>query len=333
VVKDNGSTVSDKRYIWVGSGSEERDAAGTTVLKRFFSQGVQEGASAYFFTRDHLGSIRELTDSAGVLQGRYDYDPFGRATRIGGTRDTDLGYTGHFRPAGTGPLFAPQRAYDADLGRWLNPDPIGTAGGVNTYGYVLNDPVNLVDPTGQGPVGAGVGAALGGALGTGVGNTVGAGIAAGIAAAAAETGPAAPAVAAAGLAAGAAVATGIALITAAAGAAAGDAIEDTWFPRPPVPVAPPATAQPPTAAATPKPTATVIPFPIPQPTTCPPPPASPSPSPSPEDPRRRCCIEAMTDCIAHFNGNEAMQLKCVDSGRRCLTTSLPTMFPDGSYCP
>ncbi len=327
VVKDNGSVVTDRRYIWVGPGSEERDAAGTTVLKRFYSQGVQEGTNNFFFTRDHLGSIRELTNNGGVLQGRYEYDPFGRGTRIAGTRDTDFGFTGHFRPGGSGLLLTPQRAYDADLGRWVNPDPIGVAGGINVYGYVLNDPVNLLDPSGQGPTGTAIGAGIGGALGAGVGATVGAGIAAGIAGLGLGTGPAAPAVAGVGIAAGATVATGITLITAAAGAAAGDAIEDTWFPPPPVPVTPPRDNTQPTSAATPAPTTTVIPFPIPQPTTCP------SPSPSPEDPRRRCCVEALKDCLTHFNGDEASQLKCVASGKQCLETSLPTIFPDGSYCP
>lgn len=35
-----------------------------------------------------------------------------------------------------------------NLGRWLNRDPIGEEGGLNLYGYVLNDPINLIDPLG-----------------------------------------------------------------------------------------------------------------------------------------------------------------------------------------
>lgn len=40
---------------------EERDSAGSTVKKRFFGQGVQIGSTNYFYTTDHLGSIREMT--------------------------------------------------------------------------------------------------------------------------------------------------------------------------------------------------------------------------------------------------------------------------------
>jgi hypothetical protein len=41
------------------------------------------------------------------------------------------------------------RDYDPDIGRWTAKDPIRLAGGnTDLYGYVLNDPVNLIDPYG-----------------------------------------------------------------------------------------------------------------------------------------------------------------------------------------
>ncbi|MBX3032733.1 MAG: RHS repeat-associated core domain-containing protein [Bdellovibrionaceae bacterium] len=41
------------------------------------------------------------------------------------------------------------RDYDAETGRWTSKDPILFEGGdANLYGYVLNDPVNLIDPNG-----------------------------------------------------------------------------------------------------------------------------------------------------------------------------------------
>ena len=43
------------------------------------------------------------------------------------------------------------RYYDPNTGRWVNRDPIGYDGGLNTYGYVLSNPVNGVDPLGLDP--------------------------------------------------------------------------------------------------------------------------------------------------------------------------------------
>ncbi|MEI9998552.1 MAG: hypothetical protein WDO13_04985 [Verrucomicrobiota bacterium] len=75
---DNGTLAT--QWIWCGTEMcEERDGS-NTVTKRFYPEGEQIGSSSYYYTRDHLGSVRELTDSTGAIQARYDYDPFGRAT-------------------------------------------------------------------------------------------------------------------------------------------------------------------------------------------------------------------------------------------------------------
>ncbi len=156
VEKNNGATTSDKRYVWCGSEiCEERDAAGTTVLKQYFGQGVRVGAANYFYARDHLGSIREVVDSSGNIAARYSYDPYGRRTRGGGSYggDFDFGYTGnYFHPSATGAAagleLALYRAYSPDLGRWVNRDPIGEEGGINLYGFVGNDPIDFFDPLG-----------------------------------------------------------------------------------------------------------------------------------------------------------------------------------------
>jgi len=75
VEKDNNVVTSTKNLVWCRAEiCEERDAT-NTVTKRYYAQGMQVGSANFYYTRDHLGSIRELTDSSGMLQARYDYDP------------------------------------------------------------------------------------------------------------------------------------------------------------------------------------------------------------------------------------------------------------------
>ena len=72
----NGAEVSNRRFIWCDSEiCEERTPAGI-VSKRYFLEGMKiESGSAtvgkYFYTRDHLGSVHELTDDVGNIRARY----------------------------------------------------------------------------------------------------------------------------------------------------------------------------------------------------------------------------------------------------------------------
>lgn len=151
--------------------AEERDSTGGVVLKRFYSQGfVDSDGTTLYYTRDHLGSIRELTDSSQLVRARYDYDPYGRRTKVQGDKDSPFTYTGHFWHGQSELLLTLYRAYDPNLGRWINRDPIwdpivfkNTFGGgsgiidvpaiahpdqANDYKYVRNYPTGLWDPFG-----------------------------------------------------------------------------------------------------------------------------------------------------------------------------------------
>jgi RHS repeat-associated protein len=137
-----------KQWVWCGDQPcEERDANGN-VTKRFYVQGEQIGGVPYYFTRDHLGSVREMVDANGTIRARYDYDPFGRMTKISGDLSADFGFAGNLYHQATNLNLTLFRAYDPNLGRWLNADPIGLAGGLNLYGYVGNNPISYIDPLG-----------------------------------------------------------------------------------------------------------------------------------------------------------------------------------------
>jgi len=140
-----------KRFVWDGlTLAEERDSA-NAVTKRFFPQGEVQGTTNLYYTRDHLGSVREVTDSTGAIVASYSYDAWGKHTLLAGTDLATFGYTGHYNHPDLALVFAPFRVYDPETGRWPSRDPIGENGGINLYGYVGNNPVNWMDPLGLAP--------------------------------------------------------------------------------------------------------------------------------------------------------------------------------------
>ena len=152
---ENGSEMSHRRFVWCDDViCEERDT-NSVVSKRFLRQGmkVETGAAAgsYFYTRDHLSSVRELTDQHGNVRASYGYDPFGRRARVAGDLEADFGFAGMFTSLQAGLSLTQYRAYDPKFGRWLSRDPLKDAElaqGENLYAYVRNDAVNLRDPSG-----------------------------------------------------------------------------------------------------------------------------------------------------------------------------------------
>ena len=116
--KKNG--VVTKRWVWAGGNqpAEERDAAGN-VTRRFYPQGEQAGAVKYFYTKDHLGSIREVLGANGSVVSSSRYDAWGVRTTQGAQDAASFGFTGHLEHKELGLVFTLYRAYDPVTGRWL----------------------------------------------------------------------------------------------------------------------------------------------------------------------------------------------------------------------
>ena len=128
---------------------------------------------SYFLT-DQLGSTSGLTDASGTLAEQIVYDSFGNSTGSGRTR---YGYTGRERDPDTASLYYRGRWLDPQVGRFLSEDPIGFLGrDINLYGYVHNDPLRMIDPSGLRRCHPLLGALAGGLLGGGGGAGVGSGL-------------------------------------------------------------------------------------------------------------------------------------------------------------
>ena len=148
---DNGTVTSKKLYWWLGGTIVcERDGLqpGFPITKRYFGQGVLQGATKLFYTFDHLGSIRELIDASGVVQAVYRYSTYGERAKLSGNLESDWGYAGLWHHQASGLDLATYRLYDAANKRWISRDPLGEGADRTLYSYCFNSPVNFVDPAG-----------------------------------------------------------------------------------------------------------------------------------------------------------------------------------------
>jgi RHS repeat-associated protein len=123
----------------------------------------------YYLAYDQIGSLRAVADSAGNVVKRIDYDSFGNVTaETNEAFKIPFGFAGGLYDTDTELVRFGYRDYDPDVGRWTAKDPIFFAGGdTDLYGYVLNDPINLIDPLGLirwGTVGKGALATFGGSV-------------------------------------------------------------------------------------------------------------------------------------------------------------------------
>lgn len=151
--KTGNVVTNDVNLIWDGLQLREEIASDDVTLNKEYNQfGVKllTGASAgnYYYLRDHLGSVREMTDTSGVIHARYNYDAWGHQTKISGDMDADFAYANYYRHAPSQLYLTNYREYSADFSHWLSRDPLGERPNPNVYEYVHNDIIDLVDPLG-----------------------------------------------------------------------------------------------------------------------------------------------------------------------------------------
>ena len=108
----------------------------------------------YDIHTDQIDTPRLITDQNGNTVWRWDSAPFGETlpneqpTQATARFVFDLRFPGQQYDAETGLHYNYFRDYDPQAGRYVESDPIGLGGGINTYGYVNARPVEYVDPLG-----------------------------------------------------------------------------------------------------------------------------------------------------------------------------------------
>jgi RHS repeat-associated protein len=142
-------------YTYDAGGNLRQIADGGNITQYVYADGIdhavllRRNGTLYALITGHLGSVVAILNSTGNLVQSYDYTPFGRTTATGTDVGNVLGFTGREYDPASGLYYYRNRWYSPDLGRFLEPDPIGLrASDVNLYRYVGNNPLNLVDPLG-----------------------------------------------------------------------------------------------------------------------------------------------------------------------------------------
>jgi RHS repeat-associated protein len=102
---------------------------------------------AYAVHADQVGRPEAVTDASQAVVWRAKNFPFTQTVSLANI-PLNLGFPGQYYDAETLTWNNGYRDYNPGFGRYLESDPFGLAGGINTYGYVKNNPLGLTDPYG-----------------------------------------------------------------------------------------------------------------------------------------------------------------------------------------
>lgn len=160
---DSGpGTVTVTHFVYDGTNiALEFDGLGNQIHRYLHGPGIDQiladeraDGTVHWAMADHQGTVRDIVDSAGVVQNHIQYDSFGKIiSESNAANSMRFGYTGRERDLETDLYYYRARYYDPGVGRFVSEDSIGFASGdVNLSRYVLNNPLQLTDPSGNSAV-------------------------------------------------------------------------------------------------------------------------------------------------------------------------------------
>jgi RHS repeat-associated protein len=136
----------------------ERDGNNTLIRRYLYGSrriSMRTGTSDYYYHYDALGSVRNVTSSAGVTQWTDTYEPFGairtETKNVTSAPENAIKFTGEYVDP-TGLYYLRARQYDPGTARFLSRDPVELderQPTLSSYVYVANRPTVMVDPSGM----------------------------------------------------------------------------------------------------------------------------------------------------------------------------------------
>lgn len=156
----NGTTTG--LYVWEGDNLFAEVAANGNRIMEYSYYATDDlhaiiegvGGSRYYAHNDRVGNVRGFTDESGWTTQEYEYDPFGQITGVyqpNALPSNRTKWKGALQMSSELDLYLMRnRWYEPYSGRFLSEDPLGIAGGINTYAFGKADPINAADPFGLG---------------------------------------------------------------------------------------------------------------------------------------------------------------------------------------
>ena len=106
---------------------------------------------SFYYHYDGTGSTRQVTDENENVTDEFVYDSWGNVLARAGMTNVPFqfgGEHGYYRDEELDSYYVMVRVYDPENIRWRSMDPDYFVDGSNRYSYVINNPVNLSDPSG-----------------------------------------------------------------------------------------------------------------------------------------------------------------------------------------
>lgn len=151
VTDGSGASGTSREYVWLLDAEIAPTFGSRTKLDRPIAvvADVSTSPVLYWVHVDHLHRPIKMTDAAKLSVWDATWKPWGEPDSVNGSVSLDARFPGQWFQIEAGLHYNWHRHYDATIGRYTQPDPLGFVDGPSVYGYAKYNPYEQIDPSGR----------------------------------------------------------------------------------------------------------------------------------------------------------------------------------------